>query len=184
MRTYLLGLTALTLAACSTAPPAPDLTDWRSETIRLPPEFAPRLPSGDEVLLFAPGMFEEGAPDFWSYVFLMEVNEAEIGTERLEEILELYYDGLIGRVGSSNGYSLTRDPAQVSVESSGEGTWSCRVTTFDVFVTGDPLELHMFVERRDAGDRKTRLAFRASPVPPDGGEIWRSLDAALESLSL
>src|SRR4051794_9456116 len=44
---------------------------FRTETIPFPLGFAPDLPyRGVEELRFAPGMFQPGAPDFWSYAFV------------------------------------------------------------------------------------------------------------------
>ena len=44
---------------------------WRTETIPFPLEFAPELDyEGVEELRFAPGMFTEGAEDYWTYAFV------------------------------------------------------------------------------------------------------------------
>ena len=94
---------------------------WRDEIIDLPPDFAPGLPSGSELLFFAPGMFEEGAEDYWSYVFLMAIDEPVPDAERLCEILELYYNGLIAAVAEGAELDVGDDPATVEVKETGRG---------------------------------------------------------------
>jgi hypothetical protein len=65
---------------------------WREEVIKMPPEFAPDMSwKGVEVLKFSPGMFKAGAPDFFSYLFLLKLDE---GTPDWDEQLMLYYGGL------------------------------------------------------------------------------------------
>lgn len=185
MRLLITGAAVIALAACGATPdplPPTDLTDWRPETITLPPEFAPGLPAGREVLLFAPGMFTEGAPDFWSYTFLMEIEEDGVDAARVEELFELYFDGLITAVGGGGEFDLPADPAQVSFEATGSGRFQGQVDTYDAFVTGEPLELHMLVDAESAGPGRTLLTVRACPTPPDGGALWRSLGDAAASL--
>lgn len=159
------------------------LQGWAPERIALPPEFAPALPAGSEVLLFAPGMFTAGTEDFWSYVFLMEVEETGIGAQRLTEILELYYDGLIQSVAASRGSSLGDDAATVRLHAVGGDQYEARIEMIDAFVTMEPLDLHVKIRASAADGGRTRLDVKASPQPYEH-EIWRRLTAALASLEL
>lgn len=185
---FLLRSVALLLfAGCAAAPtsdPRTDLSGWVTEAIELPPGFAPDLPAGREVLLFAPGMFEAGAPDFWSYAFLMEVQGSAVDTARLEEIFELYYDGLISAVAPGKGFDVPADPASVSFRAAGVGHFVGEVSTLDAFVTGAPLELHMLVDAEAIGGERTLLRVMASPAAPGDAAIWRALEDALASLAL
>ena len=83
------------------AMPIPD--GWRTETIPFPLEFAPDLPyTGLEELRFAPGMFEAGSPDFWSYAFVWWVDAGQptdLGS--LAAHLESYFRGLARAVGEA-----------------------------------------------------------------------------------
>lgn len=159
-----------------------DLGDWRGETIELPPGFAPGLPAGREVLLFAPGMFEPEAEDFWSYAFLMEIEETGVGVDRLEELFELYYDGLIGAVGRGNSFELPEDPASVSFREEGAGFGGV-VHTFDAFQTGEAIEVNLFVEVTESTMGKSRLRVQASPQERDQHPVWKALGEAMDSLT-
>ena len=70
---------------------------WFGERIALPPKgFAPDLGlRGIEEILFAPGMFKAGQPDFFSYVFLfaLEANP-KLDAKVLKKELFTYYSGL------------------------------------------------------------------------------------------
>lgn len=154
--------------------------EWRPEVIPLPQDWAPDLPKGAEVLRFAPGMFEEGAEDFWTYAFRVDLAEeltAELDAEAaIANFLELYYDGLLGMVGGGNGYDMGDDPAQVHVGQPKDGVYPIRVELIDGFVTGKPLTLHMDWR----GEGKT-LRIIASPQPRDH-QLWDQMRAIVNVL--
>ncbi|MFT7676130.1 MAG: hypothetical protein ACI8QC_000097 [Planctomycetota bacterium] len=183
---------ALSLVACSTpertepeqAPEAPtDLSGWRSERIALPPEFAPSLPEGEELLLFAPGMFDPQAEDFWSYVFLMQVEWSDVDSHRLTSLFEAYFDGLLLSVAKGSGADIGTNPAHVNVLPIDDLHYSIEVILIDAFGTLETIKLHVLVEveHEDAGG--LLLGVQASPQPSTH-PIWRDLSAALGSLSL
>lgn len=160
-----------------------DLSAWTSEHIPLPPGFAPSLPAGDELLLFAPGMFDAGSEDFWSYVFLIELDAPMADTGHLQSFLELYYDGLITAVGSGEGMTPPETPATVYATSNHESlehaVFGFEIDLVDTFVTQEPLHLFMSVVE----ESPTRFRFQASPQPRTHA-IWRTLAAAAASLEL
>ncbi len=168
--------------APDSAPPAPEFdgaalaAEWRPETIALPQDWAPDLPKGTEVLRFAPGMFQEGAEDYWTYAFRVDLAEELDGEAGIANFLELYYDGLLGMVGTGRGYDMGDDPAQVHVGQPKNGVYPIRIELIDGFVTGKPLTLHM--DWRGAG--KT-LRIIASPQPRDH-QLWGQLRAIVNVL--
>lgn len=147
--------------------------EWRPEVIPLPQAWAPELPSGTEVLRFAPGMFEEGAEDYWTYAFRIDLDEELAGQAAIASFLELYYDGLLGSVGKGRGFDMGDDPAQVQVGALEDGVHPIRIELIDGFVTGKPLTLHM--EWRPEG-KTARII--ASPQPKTHG-IWNQLRAVV-----
>lgn len=160
-----------------------DLATWRSELIELPPAFAPGMPAGREILLFAPGWSDPDAEDFWSYVFLMEIEETSVGVERLDEIFELYFDGLIGAVGGSKSFELPADPAKVSFHDKGGSKYSGVVDTYDAFGSGDALTLYMLVDIERMNSGMSNLRIMASPQEPGMSVVWSSMEQVLGSLS-
>lgn len=185
--------TALLLTACSapteTAPSeqtvdaieAVSLDGWRSETIALPPQFAPSLPSGSETLLFAPGFFDPEAADFWTYAFVMWLDEPAPDAARLSEMFEAYYDGLISAVARSADRDVGNDPAQVELTTIAPGTMEGRIHLVDAFGTFEWVDLHLIIETAPAANGKSVVSIQASPQA-GGHDLWRSLDAAVARL--
>lgn len=162
--------------------PSKKLSDWGTERIVMPPAFAPELPAGVEVLLFAPGMFDPGAEDYWSYVFRMRIGEPDLSVGRLHEILELYYDGLMASVAADRGLDVGEDPASVILLSQPPDEYFASIETVDAFVTGEELVLNA-VLRLVPEVGGTQIEFMASPQPR-AHEIWDDLEDALASLTL
>jgi hypothetical protein len=181
-------LIAVMLAACSKLmEPKIDskpvsLEGWRRELIALPPEFAPAMPTGLEVLLFAPGMFEATAHDFWSYAFVMQVEDFEPNVPQLTELFEAYYDGLLIAVGDGRA-EIGNDPATVEITRLAEHEFSARVHLMDAFVTFKPIDLRLRIHCETGAAGATLLRVQASPQPTHH-RIWTRLAAAAQSLDL
>lgn len=167
-------LATLALQADSLLPPAP--SGWRHERLALPPDFAPELElRGVEDLLFAPGMFAPDSDSYFSYVLALRVEgELEVDESYLTRFLESYYRGLCRAVGEER--KLTLDLAQVAAGvRREEERFHATVAMFDVFVTGEPLELALEIEVH-AAPRKTELIGLASPLDA-AAPIWTELRA-------
>jgi ligand-binding sensor domain-containing protein len=79
------------------------LEGWATEAFDLPPDFAPELPTGTESLLFAPGWRDPSTENFWSYAFVMSIDELAPDAARVKELLSSYYDGLMSVFASNKG---------------------------------------------------------------------------------
>jgi len=154
---------------------------WASETIPLPPGFAPGLPTGTEVLRFSPGFRDPVAGDFWSYAFVMWIDEAAPDVTRLDEMLEEYYDGLISAVAAGSEEDVGSDPAQVEVTRVAANMFEAKMQLIDAFTTFEPVDLILRIEAIAESDRRTVLQIQASPQPTNH-EIWRSLKAAIADI--
>lgn len=160
-----------------------DLSQWRPERIALPPEFAPNMPEGEELLLFAPGMFDAQAEDFWSYVFLMQIEWADVDSTRLTTLFEAYFDGLLLAVAKGRGEDIGSNPAHVDVLPLDAQHYSIEVLLVDAFVTLETIKLHILVEAEAEATGGILLWVKASPQPKEHG-IWHAMESALRSLSL
>ena len=173
-------------AACSPIPVSDfgsaTLDDWYREEIALPPQFAPEMSTGEEILLFAPGMFDTAADDFWSYVFLMKIEETEMSDSRILELFEGYYDGLLTTVAEGRGENIGDDPATVVMQSLGDGKYVMEIDLVEAFVTMKALHLHLLVEVQSLSPGQTLLRVQASPKAREH-KVWSQLDHALRSLS-
>lgn len=199
----------LSLAACtprhtdspSHAKPAPTLSlkGWASETIALPPDFAPELPSGSESLLFAPGWRNPDAEGFWSYAFVMSIDEPVPDASRLRALLERYYNGLMAAFaeGQAAGKSKQLTPVSVEIVPTGPNRYSASMRLTDAFATFRPIKLRVLIDTvprphlaphsaqstDTPATPRSLVRIRLSPQPPEH-PIWQALDVALESIPI
>jgi hypothetical protein len=126
---------------------------WRSETIPFPLDFAPALAhTGAEELRFPPGMFEAGAPDYWSYAFVWRTEDAaRLDAAALAGELGQYFRGLVAGVAADK--KLEVQPEQVVATARAEGDrFVIGAQVFDVFGSGSPVALEGWAQRHDCGD--------------------------------
>ncbi len=178
------------LSACAArdATPAPEpaavsLEGWQAETFPLPPGFAPELPTGTESLLFSPGWRDPRAEGFWSYAFVMWIDEPVPDGARIEDLLERYYNGLMATFAAGKGKDISGTPARVDVAPTptGPNRYAARMHLIDAFATFEPIELRVLVDAAAETDARSSVRIRVSPRPREHA-IWRSLDAAVESI--
>jgi hypothetical protein len=156
---------------------------WRTETLTFPLTFAPELEyEGLEELRFSPGMFQEKGVDFWSYAFVWWVPLAtEFSTERLENDLEIYFNGLTDGVAKARefdpgapDFDARLEPVESDLPDPRQ--WEGKVRTFDVFTTRRPISLNIRIDLLECADQgHTAVFFQLSPQPRRN-PIWKVLD--------
>ena len=139
------------LVACTKPTPSEQPTtceqapQWRYEKIELPPDFAPSLPAGAEILWFAPGMFEPDADDYFTYAFQLDFNaQLRLDGEAIDKLLFDYYTGLMTAVGGSQG--RTPGPVQVRVDASPSGRYFAMIELTDEFTGGEEITIAVDLE--------------------------------------
>lgn len=154
-------------------------TDWRFEKMPTPPGFARDIPlTGYEEARFAPGMFDNTSPNYFTYVLVFTVDGApDLGSAALKDFLEKYYRGLSVGLGRQKGQSP--DPAQMIAEvtpvPSDKTRCVAKVTFLDSFTDGRKITLN--IEGRvvsKPGAQKTGLVLLISPKPKDDA-VWQKL---------
>jgi hypothetical protein len=192
------GATSLIAAEEETKPGEPRFVfdtgspPWTGERITLPPGFARDLGwNGVEEIRFAPGMFEPGKPDFFSYVlvFLLEPG-ADISEQGLQRELLTYYSGLSKAVMASRGLEVDTSGFAVSIqqeeESGGAPTaapdalaWKATLDWIEPFATREQQRLHLEVHTWEHEGQPVVLSC-VSPVEPQSkaeGSPWEALRA-------
>ncbi len=183
----LLALASPAARAQEESPPfvMPTPEGWRTETIPFPLEFAPELPyTGLEELRFAPGMFEEGSEDFWSYAFVWWVGADEPNDlETMARFLEDYFRGLAHAVAESRGFEVGEASFEAALQA-GEGrAFSGSAEAFDSFVTRSSLRLLISGEvLRCASESHQAIFFALSPQAGDHA-VWTELAAVRAGFS-
>lgn len=152
------------------------IADWKDERIPMPPEWAPGLPEGYELLRFAPGMYKPDQDDYFSYVFaLMWKTSDAPDTEQLTNILDQYYRGLTKAVAAAKKLDIPAD--DVSVKVTGKvPNFRATVEMYEPFVTGERITLEM-----DITLGVSCMGAKVSPKARDHA-VWTKLATAAACL--
>ena len=157
------------------------LEDWASETFDLPPGFAPQLPNGSESLLFAPGWRDPSSENFWSYAFVMSIDEDVPDAKRVTELLEQYYNGLMSVFASNRGKEDLVIPTQVELTIISTNQYEAKMHLVDAFATFEPVDIRVLVETVADTESHSLVIVQLSKQPKEH-TVWRSLQAAIESI--
>jgi len=161
-------------------------TGWKHESFALPPGFAPEFPyRGTEDLRFMPGFSSPAAPDHWSYDLVWWLDEPPcFDATSMAEALTTYFRGLSTAVGAAKyEFDPSRYRADVSaVPGSAPPRIAGQVFTYDPFVTGLPIVLHVEAELRSCpGTGQFAIVVALSPKDPTD-PVWEALRAAAATL--
>ena len=179
-------LNLLLLMACVEPATKPELLpemppDWRYERIEFPLPFAPELKyDGFEELGFAPGMFNAKSDTYFTYIFAMKItNDVSFDAKLLKSLLETYFRGLCRTVAEGTDFSIDVSKISAKVredhyEAPSSRHFSVTLDSYDPFVTGKALKLHleMLVVERKRNDH--RIFAAVSPKPADS-PVWKLL---------
>ena len=164
---------------------------WRTETIPFPLDFAPQIElTGVEELRFAPGMFTEGAEDFWSYAFIWWVPEAShFDEEMLRASLNAYFEGLSKAVGEPKeidfeGVEFETEVRRQSHGAEGSLRFDATIRAFDAFVTARPIVLRARIEVIPCSSQQKLAAFFAISPQPLGARCLAAARGASQRFSL
>ncbi|MCE9619180.1 MAG: hypothetical protein K8R92_04655 [Planctomycetes bacterium] len=160
---------------------AVSLEGWQAETFPLPPGFAPDLPTGSESLLFAPGWRDPSSENFWSYAFVMRINESAPDAARIDELLEKYYNGLMASFAAGKNKDISGTPARVEVVRTAPNHFEAQMHLIDAFATFKPIDLRIVIDTVAVTDGSSIVCIKVSPQPK-AHAIWQSLEAAIPSL--
>jgi hypothetical protein len=154
---------------------------WEFERFELPPAFAPEITyKGAEELRFAPGMFNKDSANYFTYVFVAQIDKiTSISQKDIQNYLVWYYKGLCSVTARDRKLSIdsTKITAQVKkkVTASNETAYDATVNVFGVFADGAPVKLNMEITVvNNPATKKTFLFFLASPLDKKD-PIWNKL---------
>ncbi len=157
------------------------LKGWTAETFSLPPTFAPELPTGHESLRFAPGWRDPKAADFWSYAFVMWIDEPAPDSARMKELLEKYYDGLLASFAADKKKDISKTPARVEVVRTAPNQFEAKMRVIDAFATFEPIELRIVIDSQVDAAGRSVLRIQVSPRPKEHA-IWQALERATAAI--
>lgn len=157
---------------------APD--HWRKELIPFPLGFAPSLDyQGLEDIRFSKGWGDKNSEEFWSYKFLWYLDkDPQLTEDKLQKDFAVYFDGIMGAVGSNRGIPadsiVATNTLFVEVE---EGVFKGKVVTFDSFFLRNTVTLYFKIKSFYCSKREKHIAyFDISPQSADH-RIWDEMEA-------
>ena len=164
---------------------------WEFERFQLPPVFAPAITyKGAEELRFAPGMFNKDSESYFTYVFVVQLdNVPSISQADIHEYLLNYYRGLCR--ATARDRKLVIDTTQISVvierqsnRPVNKNIYNASASIFGVFADGAPVKLNMEVQVLvDAQRKRTYLFILASPREKNDA-IWETLFGTREKFTV
>jgi len=153
-------------------------TDWRGEILEFPLKFASILPySGIEYVRFAPDWGKNGAQNYFSYVFLWEIDQnPKLSSEKLESEMEIYFDGLMNLVSKMNLKLLKKIPeTKAFFEKVNDSLYVGKIITYDAFTTKKEVRLHAMVTHEFCSKtNKYLVLFNISPQK-NSHPIWKKM---------
>ena len=184
MSAIFLAMTVVTFGAKPEAVPQllPETPpDWRFERIDFPLPFAPDLKyKGFEELRFAPGMFNAKSGTYFTYIFAMKLtNKAVLNATALKSLLETYFRGLCKAMAEGTDFKIDGSKISAKVREDHFEAYRARhfnvtLESFDPFVTGKPLTLHLEILTLNLGPTDQRLFAAVSPKSTNE-PIWKLL---------
>lgn len=145
--------------------------NWEFERFPLPPSFAPAITyKGAEELRFAPGMFNKDSSLYFTYVFVVQLeNVVTISQTEIREYLLNYYRGLCRVTAKDRKLVIDTTQITVTVEEQrnlpvNEKIYNASANIFGVFADGAPVKLNLEIKvMADSATKRTYLYIIASP---------------------
>ncbi len=160
----------------------PSPNQWQGGNFSIPPWFAEDLNySGHEVLHFHPDYYNFGTEGFWSYNFVLVVNETKIPTtEEIIEETKLYFVGLGRTLGDKKDSMLSIN----SIDVNSTGDWASEgdkrfqeytLKAYDSWETGKPIVLNVRVTTWLCKSKKHRVIMYAVSPQNYDHKLWQQL---------
>ena len=148
---------------------------WAKEVFEFPIHFAPELNYvGFEEAYFPRDWSNQNSPDYWSYVFVWNIEgNITINEAVLEHDLQYYFDGLMTVVNNDKNFEVPKSTAVFlkNLDTSYKG----KVRLFNAFHTKQMMTLNVLVNVFYCEVQvKSLVLFRFSPSNFDA-EIWKTL---------
>lgn len=155
---------------------------WEFERFELPPAFAPQITyKGVEEIRFAPGMFNKDSANYFSYVFVAQIDKiTRISTPEIKNYLTWYFRGLCSSTAKERKMVIdsTKISATVKMKSILPGetiAYEATIMVFGVFADGAPVKLNIEAGVvNNQATNKTYVFFLASPRDKKA-PIWNDL---------
>lgn len=192
-----MSLSVFTNASATAASSEPDYkwfspNDWDGGKFSIPPWFAKDLQfTGKEELRFHPGYYDISSDGFWTYVFVLVVEQVEdVSTDDIVKETKLYFKGLGETLGDHKKDNIAIESIKVKPLSNWKeydsGEWKAQkysLTAFDSWETGKYIKLNLNVSTWLCKKSKHRAIVYAITPHTWDNPIWKSLKRETGGLS-
>ena len=172
---------SISLVAQNESKPKQDTLDllvtdsiWGKEVFTFPIRFASGIKyEGIEEAQFPKGWSKKESPNFWSYVFVWDIEGNKVNSEKeLEADLKTYFDGLMNSQNTMTQFSR--------IENSNTKTnYIGKVSFFDNLRTKEDISLNVRVEKQYCKrTNKSMVVFRFSPKEFNH-EVWNTIEKVI-----
>ena len=144
---------------------------WIKEIFPFPIRFAPDINyKGIEEAQFPKGWSKKDGPNFWSYVFVWNIEGDKVNSKKeLEADLKTYFDGLMGSQDTKTHFTEQE-------HSNNSTRYVGKVSFFDNLRSKTAISLNVQVKKLYCQhENKSDIVFRFSPKEFDN-EIWKTLN--------
>ncbi|MFK5982519.1 MAG: hypothetical protein QM499_06370 [Flavobacteriaceae bacterium] len=144
---------------------------WGKETFPFPIRFAKEINyKGIEEAQFPKGWSSKESPNFWSYVFVWDVEGNRVNSvKELEADLKIYFDGLMGLPNTITQFT-ENEPSKNKTNYVG------KVSFFDNLRTKEDISLNVRVQKQYCKENnKSIIVFRFSPKDFNH-EVWNTIE--------
>lgn len=148
---------------------------WTKELFTFPIHFAPELNYvGVEEAYFPKDWSNQNSPDYWSYVFVWNIEgNVTINEAVLEHDLQFYFDGLMTVVNKDKDFEVPK--STIVFLKNLDTSYRGKLRLYNAFHTKRMMTLNALVSVSYCeGQDKTLVLFRFSPSDFDA-EIWKTL---------
>lgn len=150
---------------------------WTKEVFEFPIHFAPELNyKGIEEAYFPKGWSKQNSLEYWSYVFVWQIEgKIPVSEQRLEHDLQVYFDGLMQVVNKDKDFEVPKSTSVVVKNT--EATFKGKIRLYNAFHTKNMMVLNTLVTVfYTQNQEKTFLLFKFSPNDFDT-DIWKILNS-------
>jgi len=156
---------------------------WTIERFGIPIEFAPSIPYvGVEDLRFSPGWGNSASEDYWSYSYLWYLQgKIEINAKAMEENLEAYYTGLVGRnierrkIPKEKLFPVEATFANVKTQEGDASTFKGAVHMLD-YMEQKPVVLNCLIHVKECSRKDNTFVFCEVSPQAETHPVWQTLN--------
>ncbi|RSK38672.1 hypothetical protein [Mangrovimonas spongiae] len=149
---------------------------WTKEWFEFPIHFAPNMNyKGYEEAYFPEHWSNQDSPDYWSYVFVWNIDgQLPLGEQQLEHDLQLYFDGLMTVVNKNKDFKVPQ--STIVIIQQNKNAFKGKMRLYNAFHTKRMMLLNVMVSSHYCKTQnRTLVLFRFSPSDFNT-EIWNKLN--------